>query len=58
MLKRHYLLFVQMLRSDQFKTDYGVLYIGLAITVLPIFVVYFILSKHIVAGVTLGGVKE
>lgn len=51
-------LFVQMLRSDQFKTDYGVLYIGLAITILPIFVVYFILSKHIVAGVTLGGVKE
>ena len=51
-------LFVQMLRSDQFKTDYGVLYIGLAITILPIFVVYFILSKHFVAGVTLGGVKE
>ena len=51
-------LFVQMLRSDQFKTDYGVLYIGLAITLLPIFVVYFILSKNIVAGVTLGGVKE
>lgn len=51
-------LFVQMLRSDQFKTDYGVLYIGLAITILPIFVVYFILSKNIVAGVTLGGVKE
>lgn len=51
-------LFVQMLRSDQFRTDYGVLYIGLAITILPIFVVYFILSKHIVAGVTLGGVKE
>ena len=51
-------LFVQMLRSDQFKTDYGVLYIGLAITILPIFVVYFILSKHIVAGVTLGGVNE
>jgi multiple sugar transport system permease protein len=51
-------LFVQMLRSDQFKTDYGVLYIGIAVTILPIFVVYFILSKYIVAGVALGGVKE
>jgi multiple sugar transport system permease protein len=51
-------LFVQMLRSDQFKTDYGVLYIGLAITILPIFIVYFVLSKYIVAGVQLGGVKE
>ena len=51
-------LFVQMLRSDQFKTDYGVLYIGIAVTILPIFIVYFILSKYIVAGVALGGVKE
>ena len=51
-------LFVQMLRSDQFKTDYGILYVGIAVTILPIFVVYFILSKYIVAGVALGGVKE
>lgn len=51
-------LFVQMLTTDQFKTDFGVVYIGLAITVLPLFIVYFLLSKYIVAGVTLGGVKE
>lgn len=51
-------LFIQMLRSDQFKTDYGMLYLALAITILPIFVVYFILSRYIVAGVQLGGVKE
>ncbi len=51
-------LFVQMLTTDQFKTDYGVVYIGLAVTVLPLFIVYFLLSKYIVAGVTLGGVKE
>ncbi len=51
-------LFVQMLTTDQFKTDYGVVYIGLAVTVLPLFIVYFLLSKYIVSGVTLGGVKE
>ncbi len=50
-------LFISLLQSDQFKTDYGVLYIGLAVTILPIFLVYFILSKSIVAGVQLGGVK-
>lgn len=51
-------MFVQVLNSDQFKTDYGVVYLGLAATVLPLFVVYLLLSKFIVAGVTLGAVKE
>jgi len=51
-------MFVQILKSDQFKTDYGVVYLGLAATILPLFVVYFLLSKYIVAGVALGGVKE
>ena len=51
-------MFVQILRSDQFRTDYGLVYLGLAATILPLFVVYFLLSKYIVAGVALGGVKE
>ncbi|MGN0154831.1 MAG: carbohydrate ABC transporter permease [Lachnospiraceae bacterium] len=51
-------MFVQTLRSEQFRTDYGMIYFGLFITVLPIFVVYFALSKYIIAGVALGGVKE
>lgn len=50
-------LFVQMLTSDQFRVDYGVVYVGLAVTVVPLIVVYLILSKYIVAGVALGGVK-
>lgn len=51
-------MFVQVLNSEQFKTDYGVVYLGLAATILPLFVVYFLLSKYIVEGVALGGVKE
>lgn len=51
-------MFVQVLRSEQFRSDYGMIYMGLLITVLPILVVYFILSKYIIAGVALGGVKE
>ncbi|HCJ07177.1 MAG TPA: sugar ABC transporter permease [Lachnospiraceae bacterium] len=51
-------MFVQTLRSEQFRSDYGMIYFGLFITVLPIFVVYFALSKYIIAGVALGGVKE
>ena len=51
-------MFVQTLRSEQFRADYGMIYLGLFVTVLPIFVVYFALSKYIIAGVALGGVKE
>lgn len=51
-------MFVQMLLSEQFKTDLGVVNIATAITIVPIFVIYFILSKYIVDGVALGGVKE
>lgn len=50
-------MFVQMLTSDTFKVDYGVVYMGLSITVIPLIIVYLILSKYIVAGVALGGVK-
>lgn len=51
-------MFVQVLRTEQFRTDFGVVYIGLLLTVLPLLVVYLILSKYIIAGVALGGVKE
>ena len=50
-------LFVQMLTSDQFRVDYGVVYVGLTVTVLPLIIAYLILSKYIVAGVAIGGVK-
>ena len=50
-------MMVSLLRGDIYKTDYGAIYVGLSITVLPLFVVYFLLSKYIIAGVALGGVK-
>ncbi len=50
-------LFIQLLTSDQFRVDYGVVYVGLTVTVVPLIIVYLILSKYIVAGVALGGVK-
>ncbi|SFR63488.1 carbohydrate ABC transporter permease [Anaeromicropila populeti] len=51
-------MFVQLLRGERFRTDYGIIYVGLVITIMPIFIVYFALSKYIIAGVALGGVKE
>ncbi len=51
-------IMVSLLRGDIYKTEYGSVYLGLSLTVLPLFVVYFLLSKYIIAGVALGGVKE
>lgn len=51
-------MFIQLLRGERFRSDYGIIYVGLVITVLPLIIVYFALSKYIIAGVALGGVKE
>ncbi len=51
-------MMVSQLSGDMYKTEYGAVYLGLLLTVLPIFVIYFLLSKYIIAGVALGGVKE
>ncbi len=50
-------MFVQMLTAESFRTDYGMVYVGIAITILPMLVMYAILSRFIVEGVTLGSVK-
>ncbi|MEX1307099.1 MAG: carbohydrate ABC transporter permease [Eubacteriales bacterium] len=50
-------IMVSLLKGDIYKTEYGAVYLGLALTVLPLFIIYFLLSKYIIAGVALGGVK-
>jgi multiple sugar transport system permease protein len=42
---------------DTYK-DYGVVYTCIAISIIPIIVAYILLSRFIIAGVALGGVKE
>ena len=48
---------VSLLKGDIYKVEYGTVYLGLTLTVLPLFIIYFALSKYIIAGVALGGVK-
>ena len=50
-------IMVSLLKGDIYKTEYGSVYMGLTLTVLPLIVVYLLLSKYIIAGVALGGVK-
>lgn len=51
-------IMVSLLNGDIYKTEYGAIYLGLFLTVIPLLAVYFLLSKYIVAGVALGGVKS
>jgi len=51
-------IMVSLLRGDIYKTEYGSVYLGLALTVLPLFIIYFVLSKYIIAGIALGSIKE
>ena len=49
---------VSLLNGDIYKKEYGAIYLGLLITVLPLIVVYAFLSKYIGEGVALGGVNS
>lgn len=51
-------IYVQQLLGNQFRTQMGAIYLGLALTSLPLIVFYLILSRNIIAGITLGGIKE
>jgi len=50
-------MMVSLLKGDIYKKELGSIYLGLSLTVLPLFIVYFLLSKYIIAGVALGSVK-
>ncbi len=46
------------LRGDTYRTDYGGVYLGMAVTVIPILIVYGLFSKNIVSGIAMGSVKD
>lgn len=56
--KRTMPMLVSILSSERYRTDFGMVYLGLLITILPMIVIYLFLSQYIVRGVALGGVKE
>ena len=51
------ILIAQLRSADFLKFDMGQVYIMIAFSIFPVILVYLILSKSIVGGVTLGGVK-
>ena len=51
------LLIAQLRSADFLKFDMGQVYMMIAFAIVPVIIVYICLSKFIVRGVTLGGVK-
>jgi ABC-type glycerol-3-phosphate transport system permease component len=51
-------MLVLLLKTDIYKTEFGGIYLGIAVSVAPVLVFYAFASKFIISGVTVGSVKE
>jgi ABC-type glycerol-3-phosphate transport system permease component len=51
-------MLIGTLRGDVYRTEYGAIYLGLAITIVPIIIVYAFISRYIVSGIAMGAIKE
>ncbi len=51
-------MLVQLLRGDIYRTEYGGIYLGIAISIIPILIFYAFMSRFIISGIMMGSVKE
>lgn len=51
-------MLVKLLRGNPYKVEYGAIYLGLAVCIVPVIILYAILSRYIVSGIAMGAVKE
>jgi multiple sugar transport system permease protein len=51
-------MLVQTLRGDVYRHEYGAIYLGLAASIVPIIIIYFLFSRYIINGISMGAVKE
>ena len=56
--KRTLPIVIMMIRKQDFASlDYGMVYVAIGISIIPVAVVYLVLSKFIIRGIALGAVK-
>ncbi|MDR0300998.1 MAG: carbohydrate ABC transporter permease [Treponema sp.] len=51
-------MLVQNLRGNIYRAEYGAIYLGIAISLIPIILFYSFMSRFIISGLTMGGLKE
>ena len=51
-------MMVKTLQGDVYRTEYGAIYLGLALTIVPVIIFYAIFSRYIINGIALGAIKE
>jgi len=51
-------MLVQSLRGNIYRAEVGAIYLGIAISLIPILVFYAFMSRFIITGLTMGSVKE
>jgi multiple sugar transport system permease protein len=51
-------MLIMYLRGDIYRTEYGGIYLGIAVSLIPIIVFYSFMSRFIISGITMGGIKE
>jgi multiple sugar transport system permease protein len=51
-------VYVSLLSGSRHHIEVGAIFLGLSLTAIPLLIFYLLLSKHIIAGITLGSIKE
>jgi len=51
-------LIIALLHGDVYRPQVGGIYLGVAISLLPIIIFYSLMSRFIISGITMGGIKE
>jgi len=51
-------LIIALLHGDIYRPQVGGIYLGVAISLIPIIVFYSFMSRFIISGITMGGIKE
>ena len=51
-------MLVQSLRGDIYRAEVGSIYLGIAVSLLPILIFYTFMSRFIISGLTMGSIKE
>ena len=51
-------MLVQLLRGNVYRTELEGIYLGIAISIVPIMIFYIFISRFIISGITMGSIKE